>query len=162
MPHTELPRLLDQLERAFHSDAWSGPSLLATLIGLSAEQAAARPIPPAHSIWELVLHLRTWAATASARIEQRYHVLIEGEDWPAVPLVADEVAWQTALAELSKAHERLLTAVQALHDKDLNEVLGAERNRPDGSGVSIYVLLHGTAQHYLYHAGQVALLRKLV
>lgn len=158
----ELPRLLDQLDRAFHGDAWSGPSLLATLVGLSADQAAARPIPAAHGIWELVLHLRTWTDTVRVRIEQRYHVAIEGEDWPAVPLVADEVAWQTTLAELSKAHERLLTAVQALSDKELNEVLGAERNRPDGSGVSIYVLLHGTAQHYLYHAGQVALLRKLV
>ncbi|MCC3157695.1 DinB family protein [Hymenobacter sp. 15J16-1T3B] len=158
----ELPRLVDQLERAFHGDAWSGPSLLATLVGLSADQAAARPIPPAHSIWELVLHLRTWADTVRARIEQRYNVAIEGEDWPAVPLVADEVAWQTALGELSKAHEQLVTAAQALPEKDLSQVLGAERNRPDGSGVSIYVLLHGTAQHYLYHAGQVALLRKLV
>ncbi|OON68035.1 DinB family protein [Hymenobacter sp. CRA2] len=158
----ELPRILDQLERAFDGDAWSGPSLLATLIGLSAAQAAARPIPPAHSIWEIVLHLRTWVDTGRVRLEQRYHVPIEGEDWPAVPLLADEAVWQQTQTDLAKAHERLLTAVQALHEKDLDEVLGAERNRADGTGVSIYVLLHGLAQHYLYHAGQVALLRKLV
>lgn len=159
---SELPRLLDQLDRAFHGDAWSGPSLLANLAGISAAQAAARPIPAAHSIWELVLHLRTWTDTVRARVEQRYCVALEGEDWPPVPLAADEIAWQVAQAELAKAHERLLTAADALHEKDLDQVLGAERNRPDGSGVSIYVLLHGTAQHYLYHAGQLALLRKLV
>ncbi|RTQ49333.1 DinB family protein [Hymenobacter gummosus] len=158
----ELPRLLDQLDRAFHGDAWSGPSLLANLIGLSGAQAAALPLPTAHSIWELVLHLRTWTDTVRVRIEQRYCVAIEGEDWPAVPFPPDEAAWQAAQTELSKAHEQLVAAAGALTEQDLDQLLGAERNRPDGSGVSIYVLLHGTAQHYLYHAGQVALLRKLV
>ena len=37
---------------------------------------------------------------------------------------------------------------------------GAPPGQPSGAGVTLYGLLHGTAQHYLYHAGQVALLRK--
>ena len=53
----ELKRLEEQLRRAHEGEAWHGPSLLEALAGVSAEQAAARPIAGAHSIWELVLHL---------------------------------------------------------------------------------------------------------
>ena len=53
----EPKRLEEQLRRAHEGEAWHGPSLLEALAGVSAEQAAARPIAGAHSIWELVLHL---------------------------------------------------------------------------------------------------------
>ncbi|GAB2950776.1 hypothetical protein GCM10027048_15060 [Hymenobacter coalescens] len=159
---SEIQRILDQLERAFDGDAWSGPSLQATLDGISARQAAAQPLPAAHSIWELVLHLRTWTDTVRVRLEQRAATPVVGEDWPAVPAAADEAAWQQAQAELNRAYRQLLAAASQLTDRDLEQVLGAARDRPEGAGVSIYVLLHGLAQHYLYHAGQVALLRKLV
>jgi uncharacterized damage-inducible protein DinB len=159
---TETARIIDQLQRAFDHDAWSGPSLRDTLQGLSASQAAARPLAEAHSIWELVLHLTTWTSTVCRRVEQRQNVPPAAEDWPAVPASVDENAWQGAIHELCRAHEQLLTVAQSLTAHELDQVLGEERDRADGSGVSIYVLLHGTAQHYLYHAGQIALLRKLV
>lgn len=54
----ELMRLDEQLRRAFEGDAWHGPSVLEALDGVSASQAAARPLDSVHSIWELVLHLR--------------------------------------------------------------------------------------------------------
>jgi len=53
---SELSRLEEQLGRALEGEAWHGPSVLETLEGVSAEQAAAHPIAGAHSIWELVLH----------------------------------------------------------------------------------------------------------
>ncbi|KUG06509.1 DinB family protein [Solirubrum puertoriconensis] len=159
---SEVHRIIDQLQLAFGGDAWSGPSLQATLLGVSATQAAMHPLPHAHSIWELVLHLTTWADTVHQRIEQRQNVPPVAADWPAAPAIPTEAAWQQANRELCLAHERLVAQAQTLHDADLGQVLGTARDRADGSGVSIYVLLHGTAQHYLYHAGQIALLRKLL
>ncbi|UYZ58937.1 DinB family protein [Hymenobacter latericus] len=158
----ELTRIIDQLQRAFDGDAWSGPSLQATLLGVSAAKAAMHPLPQAHSIWELVLHLTTWADTVRQRIEHRHNVPPVAADWPAAPATPTEAAWQQANRELCQAHERLVAQAQTLRDADLGQVLGTARDRADGSGVSIYVLLHGTAQHYLYHAGQIALLRKLL
>ena len=149
----ELSRLLDQLQRAFDGDAWSGPSLFATLDGLTAAQAAAHPLPGAHSIGELVRHLATWSDTVAERIIQQKSLPAVRDDFPEFPAEASAEAWQAALQELHKAHERLL-AVAALPEDALDADLGA--------GVSNYVGLHGTAQHYLYHAGQVALLRKLL
>jgi hypothetical protein len=53
----ELERLADQLRRALEGEAWHGPAVLDVLAGVSPDQARARPIPGAHTIWELVLHL---------------------------------------------------------------------------------------------------------
>ncbi|WP_162910849.1 DinB family protein [Hymenobacter oligotrophus] len=159
---SEVQRIIDQLQRAFDGDAWSGPSLQATLLGVSAAQAAMHPLLQAHSIWELVLHLTTWSDTVRQRIEQRQNVPPAAADWPVAPAVPSEAAWQQANHELCLAHERLVALLRTLPDADLEQVLGTARDRADGSGVSIYVLLHGTAQHYLYHAGQIALLRKLL
>jgi len=51
----ESERIADQLKRAFEGKSWHGPSLLEILKDVTAGQAAARPIPGAHSIWEIVL-----------------------------------------------------------------------------------------------------------
>ena len=56
----ELERIKDQFQRAFNGQAWHGPSLLSLLAGVTAEQAAAHPVPGAHSIWELTLHIAAW------------------------------------------------------------------------------------------------------
>jgi uncharacterized damage-inducible protein DinB len=37
-----------------------------------------------------------------------------------------------------------------------------QRDAETGQGVSHYVLLHGIVQHDVYHAGQIALLKKAV
>ncbi|UOQ78457.1 DinB family protein [Hymenobacter sp. 5516J-16] len=156
----EVARITEQLQRAFDGDAWSGPSLQATLAGLTAAQAAARPLAQAHSIGELVCHLTTWTLTVAQRLEQRTLTPLAAPDWPPFPATPDEAAWQQARQELVRAHQRLLAAVQRLPDADLDIVPDSGRYPATGSSDSWYVLLHGTAQHYLYHAGQVALLRK--
>jgi uncharacterized damage-inducible protein DinB len=159
---TEPKRIADQLRRAFDGDAWSGSSLQQTLAGITAAQAAAYPWPGVHTIGELVCHLASWTVTAAQRVQAREHTPMTRDDWPAFPVVADEAAWLRARQELHEAHERLVTLTEALPATELDTALGDVRERADGSGVTIYVLLHGIIQHYLYHAGQIALLRKFV
>jgi uncharacterized damage-inducible protein DinB len=159
---TEPKRIADQLRRAFDGDAWSGSSLQQTLAGITAAQAAAYPWPGVHTIGELVRHLTSWTATAAQRVEARENTPMTRDDWPSFPVVADEAAWLRARQELHEAHERLVALTEALPATELDTVLGDMRERADGSGVTIYVLLHGIIQHYLYHAGQIALLRKFV
>jgi uncharacterized damage-inducible protein DinB len=47
-----------------------------------------------------------------------------------------------------------------LSNDRLEEILGSERDRPTGGGVSVYTTLHGIIQHNAYHTGQIALLKK--
>ncbi|MBC6990834.1 DinB family protein [Hymenobacter sp. BT491] len=159
MHEIEITRMLDQLRRAFDGEAWSGPSLMDTLADIKAEQAAARPIPQAHSIWEIVLHVTAWVRTVERRIAQNEKIdLPASENWPPVPSPADDAAWQQTLEHLQEAHRELTGTVAGLYDNDLNRQLASDWDRPQGP--SYYVLIHGVVQHNLYHVGQISLLKK--
>jgi uncharacterized damage-inducible protein DinB len=156
---TEVARIIDELEREHNGDPWHGSPLTAILEGIQAERAAARPIADAHSIWELVLHMTSWKNETARRLRGAVACMpIEG-DWPDVGAPTAE-RWQAAIDTLQAAHEDLIAAVKALPDARLYEPTNDTRSGPLGTGVSHYVLLHGIAQHDVYHAGQIALLKK--
>jgi len=149
---TETERILDQMQRAFEGEAWHGPSLRETLEGISAEQAAARTVPGAHSIWELVLHIAAWKSAVRRRLEGDRAQLTDEENWPSITQT-DEAAWSLAKKQLERAHHTLVTAVRSLDEGRLGEPILV--NMP-----SVYVTLHGVIQHELYHTGQIAILKK--
>ena len=153
----EIERLRDELQRAVSKGPWHGPSLVALLDGVSAADAAAHPIPGAHSIWELVAHLTAWARESARRIrEGRCGEPPEG-DWPKVPAPSD-TAWRSAREGLDAAHRELLAELDTLSPELLDEPLRDDRQ--GSTPTSRALLLHGVAQHDAYHGGQIALLRK--
>ncbi len=150
LPSTE--RLLRQLEVTYQGPSWHGPTLRELLADVSAEQAARRGIAAAHSIWEIVLHSTAWKRVVAERLEGAA-LTLEGEaDWPPVTDTG-AAAWQTALAELDAANEAVIVRVRELADVDLDRAV-------PGQNVSVYATVHGAIQHDIYHAGQVALLKK--
>ena len=66
---TNVVDIVDELKRIHEGDAWHGPALRELLFGVRAEQAAARALPNAHSIWELVLHIIGWENVFRLRLE---------------------------------------------------------------------------------------------
>jgi uncharacterized damage-inducible protein DinB len=154
-----LPDLIDQFARIRSGDPWYGPSIAQVLDGVTARQAASRPIPQAHSIWEIVLHLTAWVNEVRRRLETGVWRLPEVGDWPEVTATTGK-AWQEAIDGLLKAHDQLIRLLQALEETRLDETLGQERDAPLGTGVSYSVTLHGLLQHDAYHLGQVTLLKK--
>jgi uncharacterized damage-inducible protein DinB len=152
---SETKRISDQLKRAFKGEAWHGPSVLELLADVTPEQAAAHPIPGAHSIWELALHIRVWERITLKRIDE--WVPIEAtpeEDWPPVTEFGEH-AWKNALNAVRLNHEALRETVSRMDDARLSEIV-------PGTQYSVYFMLHGVIQHDLYHAGQIALLKKAV
>jgi uncharacterized damage-inducible protein DinB len=152
----ETERIADQLRRALQGEAWHGPSLREILAGVTAQQTAARPIAGAHSIWELVHHIAAWEAIVLRRVAGETVKDVSAEvDWPPVgdPAERDEAAWQRSLAALEESNRRLCDAIAQLPDERLRE-------RVPGKQHSFYGELHGIVQHDLYHAGQIALLKK--
>jgi uncharacterized damage-inducible protein DinB len=156
---SEIDRIVDELQREFSGDPWHGSPLLQILDGISAAQAAAHPVAGGHSIWELVLHITAWKGEVRRRLSGAPASEPEEGDWPAV---GDSQAerWWRALEGLRAAHDRLIAAIQELPDEKLFDATNDPRNRPLGTGVSYYVLLHGIVQHDVYHSGQIALLKK--
>ena len=147
-------RILDQLKRVQEGPAWHGPPLKELLSGVSAPKAAARPAGGAHSIWELVNHMAVWDAVAIERLRGENPQIAIGDvrDWPPVT-DASEAAWQAAIAHLYAGHQRLRDAVAAFPEARLDAI------SPTGR-YTFYAEIHGVVQHAVYHAGQIALLKK--
>ena len=150
----EIDRILDQLNRAFEGPAWHGPSVKESLNGVTAEQARQRPLADAHSIWELVQHIAVWEDVGRRRLQgDPAEVPISSpEDWPPAEDASD-VAWEKAKAALERGHQALVAAISRVAETRLDQPILEGKS-------TVYVTLHGVIQHDLYHAGQIAILKK--
>ena len=152
---SETARIADQLRRAFYGGAWHGDSLFEILTGVTAAQAAARPIKNAHSIWELVLHISAWDAAVRRRMTGVAVQLSDSENFPPVMDTSD-AAWGKTLEEVRRVHDELTTAVTHFPEADLMKSVPGKT----GAHYNFSYMLDGLAQDELYHAGQIALLKK--
>ncbi len=144
-------RLLDQLNRAFGGEAWHGPALRNLLDGVTEEQAKSWPVRDAHSILELVVHIGTWIDVVARRVGGNVVDSNSVQDWSDVT----KTSWAKAVQELERAESRLADAVARLDTEDLDKpVPGAKR--------SIESEILGVLQHNVYHAGQIAILKKAI
>jgi uncharacterized damage-inducible protein DinB len=154
---SETTRLADQIRRAFEGDAWHGDSIKELLAGVTADIAAARPIKNAHSIWELVLHIAAWDDAVLQRVGGTAVELTKQQDFPPVT-DPSPATWRRTVSHLEKTHNQLIKAVAAFPDSRLqDQVPGKTENYYD-----FYYMFSGIVQHELYHAGQIALLKKVL
>lgn len=153
---SETTRIADQLRRAFGGEAWHGDSVLEILDSVTAAQAAARPIKQAHSIWELVLHIAAWDSAVRRRLGDEALALSNEQNFPPVTDTS-ESAWRSTLVRVRQVHDELVAAVASFPDSRLDEKVPGK----DPDYDTFYYMLHGVAQHELYHAGQIALLKKM-
>jgi uncharacterized damage-inducible protein DinB len=158
---SETARLVDELQREHAGDPWHGSSVSQILNGVTAPQAAAHGVPHVHTIWEIVLHMTSWKNEVRRRLTGAPAGEPEEGDWPEVGAPTTE-RWQETLRRFDAAHAALVAAVRDLPESDLFEPPRDHRDRAGGTGVSHYVLLHGLAQHDAYHAGQLALLIRVI
>jgi uncharacterized damage-inducible protein DinB len=150
---SDIARIVDELERIYDGDAWHGPSLRETLKGVTAAQAAARPIADAHSICEILRHIAGWDDVVSRRLEGHpTDEPVEG-DFPQIAGTS-ETAWAETLAKLEESHRRLVRRISSLGQEHLQETAA-------GKDYSVSFMLHGMIRHVVYHSGQVALLKKM-
>jgi uncharacterized damage-inducible protein DinB len=149
---SELERLEAQLKTSFEGPAWHGPSVMEVLEDITPEQAATHPLSGAHSIWELVLHLAATYRVVLRRLERDDAPLTPAEDWPPVPAPTAS-SWKDAVGSLQQLNQQLRTAILGFSADRLDQPLASESYSP-------YTQFIGVTQHDLYHAGQIALLRK--
>ncbi len=148
----EMDRIADQLQRAFERNAWHGPALMETLAGLTAAEAQSRPVATAHTIWEMVQHLSSWKEIVARRLAgERIDDVAADFDWPPVA-DSSESGWQATLQHLSEAQRKLLDAVKVFDPMRLMSSV-------PGTNYTYFVMIHGSQQHDVYHAGQISLLK---
>jgi uncharacterized damage-inducible protein DinB len=150
---SEAALIADQLRRAFYGTAWHGPAVMELLEDVDAATATAKPIASVHSIWELLLHIEVWDRAAIVRLGEEKFQPTGTDNFPVPPAKATDADWQKAIANSKRTHDKLVKMVAALSEKQL-------RKRCPGKRYDLYHLLHGVVQHGLYHAGQIAILKK--
>jgi uncharacterized damage-inducible protein DinB len=119
---------------------------------VDATTAAAHPIPAAHSIWELVLHLATWERVIARRIQGQELMPSDDDNFPQVRQPTDS-AWREAIQTLQITHADLIQLVSAMKEAQLND-------RVPGKDYDLRFMLTGAVQHAAYHGGQIALMKK--
>ena len=150
---SEIQGIVSELQAIHDGNAWHGMSLQEAVEGLSADQAAAFPLAGAHSIWEIVNHMAAWENVWLLRLQGdlNAHEPEEG-DFPAVAVTSD-AAWKSSLRRLNEIHHTLIEVARGLDEARLESDL-------NGRDYSHRFLLRGAIRHHVYHAGQIALLRK--
>jgi uncharacterized damage-inducible protein DinB len=157
---TEQAQILKELQQAHDGDPWHGSSRAAILADVTLHEAVHHPDGGAHSIWEIVLHMRAWTGEVARRVRGGNPGEPAEGDWPPVGPTS-EAAWRAAVEGLSAAHAEVAAAIGGLREGQLDERVGGARDAPLGTGVTYREMLHGLAQHDAYHTGQIALLKKL-
>lgn len=150
----EVERIEDLLRRSLEGEAWHGPALLDVLEDLSAEEAAAKPLPGGHSICEISVHIISWEKFILDGLNGNDRVSSANWDWPVAENITNAV-WRDTVGRVKTVHTELREAVLRLADCKLD-------NPVVKGSPSFYIVLHGLVQHNLYHAGQIALLKKAI
>lgn len=149
---SRLALLLEIVDSGYEKTAWHGPNLKQSLRGVSADDAAWRPAPGRHNIWEIAVHAAYWKYIARRRLlrEPRGSFVLGGSNWfprPSPGAHGGEKEWREDRQLLEAEHQRL------------REVVG---NLAGGKRLSAYLpMIYGVAFHDVYHAGQIRLLRRL-
>jgi hypothetical protein len=157
MAHRDIEHLLALLDEAYSRAAWHGPNLRGSIRGLTAHEAAWRPGPGRHNVWEIVVHAAYWKYAVKRRLigEKRGLFSVQGSNWFARPTDRSEKAWRADMKLLDREHQLLREAVSSLDPENLD--------RPAKGSKSIARrLIAGIAFHDVYHAGQIQLIKKLL
>jgi hypothetical protein len=153
----EITQLLAVVDSAFDRRSWHGPNLRGSLRGVTAYQAAWRPAPGRHNIWELTVHAAYWKYVAVRRLTgaKRGSFDLKGSNWFERTEPPTLTAWRADLQLLEQAHRTFRGVVATLAPRDL-------RRTPAGADFDTFGLVSGVAAHDFYHAGQIQLLKRLM
>ena len=150
---TETERILNTYNRVMDGDAaWHGDPISQILDSIAAECAAHRPVADVHTIWEIVLHMIFWETVATRRLAGQRAGLDEALNFPAPP-APSKSNWQTTLTQFRGSNQEFRSALQKLDAARVDQLSAAGKR-------SFYDEAHGLIQHNVYHAGQIALLKK--
>jgi uncharacterized damage-inducible protein DinB len=149
---TATERVLRQYDVVLHGDAWHGDAIWKILDGISAECAAHRPLVGAHTIWEIVMHMTFWEGVAAKRLAGERAGLDEALNFPAMPSVT-EANWRKTLQQFYASNQQFQEALSKLEASRADELTAAGKR-------TFYDEAHGLIEHDIYHAGQIALLKK--
>ncbi len=148
--------LLAAIDEAYDRRSWHGTNLRGSLRGVTIEQAAWRPAPDRHNIWELVVHAAFWKYDIRRRLTgaKARSFALEGSNFWTRPIDGTAAEFKADLLLLQREHDALRRAVEAFPPARWTR-------KVPGKPFAFEGVVRGVAAHDLYHAGQIQLLKRL-
>ena len=153
-----LADLVRLIETGSGNDLWyGGATVLGSLRGVKAGEAAWRPAPDRHSIWALVLHIAYWQYAVRRHLTNEPSGGFDRSpaNFPAVPDPGTESSWRADKTLLRQERGRLVEAVRGFDVRKLDSPV------PDSTKWRYADLLYGIVMHDTYHVGQIQMLKRL-
>lgn len=147
----ELDIVFDQLESTYEGSKSQFRELLENI---DEAQARARPIKGRHTIWEIVNHCTFWTEAATGAISGE-EMPPRGDDWP--PMGEGEKAWREDQGNCRGSLDRLIESVRSFDRGMLHEMVPGQHYP-----YSFFKMFFRVAYHNIYHAGQIAILKKII
>ena len=149
--------LVDHLTYTFEREAWQ-PPLGQAIEGLNASQAAWKPAPARHSIWQIVRHVILWKQSLLDALDGQVQDFkaLEALDW--LDASGDDKAWHDDIARLREISMEIKRRVTSLDDAGVSRAIPTFtglRDRP------LALRVMQAATHDIYHSGQIKYLRAL-
>ncbi len=154
--NNEIQSIISNLENTLDGSPWFGRPVYALLREIESPMAFKKLTPESHSMMELLYHMLTWSDFTLQRIEKKkIHDMdaFEKMDWREID--PNSQNWDEGLAELIATHQQIIAILHTKDDTFLDEIV--EYRQYD-----FRYLLNGLIQHNIYHAGQVAILAKIL
>lgn len=149
---SESQKILDQFNKMYYGGAWFGNGLKEILDEVDSETAVKRPIETAHNILEITNHISIWVKAVNHQLIGTPLQVSDKENWQIINFDAEKY-WSDSLNKLDERISELLNQLSRTSDEKLSETV-------NGEGYTFHFLLYGVLQHCVYHAGQIALLKK--
>jgi uncharacterized damage-inducible protein DinB len=154
-------KLAEELETVLNGDPWYGTPVYTILEQVTFEAAFEKPPGSIHNIAGIVLHMLSWTEEVLDRMNGIPAGMPSSGDWPDPGTPAEE-KWQNYVNDLKLVNVNLLAAISGFPEEQWAEPFNDERNRELGTGVSFEELVRGLIQHHIYHAGQIAILNRII
>ncbi len=151
--------VVNHVHTTLHKEDWQWqPSLSEALEGLTAAQAAWKPAPQRHSIWQIVRHLILWkrGVLNAWDGDPPDGAQLEANDWQEI--AGGEADWVKDRRTLLDISTQFLTRAQALDDAGLSRRITWYKS---GEAQPLAMRVVRTTTHDIYHAGQIRYLRAL-
>lgn len=151
--------VVNHVHTTLYDEDWQWqPPLSGALRGLTAAEAAWKPAPARHSIWQIVRHLILWKRGVLDAWDEDPPDgnQLAAADW--LEAAGSEADWERDRRTLLEISDEFLTRARALDDAGLAKQMVWYKG---GATQPLAVRVVRTTTHDIYHAGQIMYLRAL-
>lgn len=152
----EIKSIIATLKNVLSEEPWFGRSVYSLLEEAGAFDVYAHPEGTSHSLIELLFHMCTWTEYTLSIIENEElekTKTIEALDWRNID--KEKHTWENGLTKFKSANKKIIELLDTKDDSFLEQSL-LDKN------YNFKTLLNGLIHHHIYHAGQIAYIKKLL